>query len=144
MFEKISIRNILFSFLIGAIIGITNQIILNSPIEIGSVLLSILISGTTGLFIGTIVEFVLVLLPISIAKPSSYFFINNIIALFVTAIVILGLYFYGVLKNMNATDIIIVLIVAFAIIVLANTFDFFRYKKTNMKLMEYKAKRKFK
>lgn len=138
--DRIDIKNILCSFVIGAVIGLFSQIALNSVPDMKSLLICVLISGIIGFAIGTIIAFIMALLPIRIAKPSTYFIISNLTALFITLLVVLLLYFYGV-KNFDVKDLSIVLIIAFVIIVAANMVDYNRYKRTNKKLMEYKEKK---
>lgn len=140
MLDRIDIKNILCSFVIGAVIGLFSQIALNSVPDMKSLLICVLISGIIGFAIGTIIAFIMALLPIRIAKPSTYFIISNLTALFITLLVVLLLYFYGV-KNFDVKDLSIVLIIAFVIIVAANMVDYNRYKRTNKKLMEYKEKK---
>ncbi len=140
MLDKIDINNILYSFVIGALIGLFAQIALNPMPDLKSLFLCVFISGIVGLFIGAAIVFVMALLPIKIAKPSTYFIINNLTALFITLIVILSLYYSGV-ENFSLTDLIIVLIIAFVIIISANILDYSRYKRTNIKLMEYIEKK---
>jgi hypothetical protein len=143
MLDRIDIKNILCSFVIGALIGLFSQIAVNAALDIKVLLISVLISGLFGLFIGAVIEFIMSLLPIKIAKPSTYFIISNITALLITFVVILLLFFYGV-EDFDATDLSIVLIIAFVIIFAANIIDYTRYKKANKKLVEYKEKNKSK
>jgi len=140
MLDRIDIKNILFSLVIGALIGLFSQFALNSIPDMKSLLICVLISGIIGLVIGAVIEFIMSLLPIKIAKPSTYFFISNLTALFITLVVILLLYFYGV-KNFDVTDLVIVLIIAFVIIITANILDYNRYKRANKKLIEYIEKK---
>lgn len=140
MLDKIDIKNILYSFIIGALIGLCAQIALNPVPDLKSLLICVLISGIIGLFVGTAIVFVMALLPVKIAKPSTYFMISNLAALFITLAVILSFYFYGV-ENFTATDLVIVLIIAFVVIIAANILDYSRYKRTNIKLMEYVEKK---
>jgi drug/metabolite transporter (DMT)-like permease len=140
MLDRIDIKNILFSLVIGTIIGLFAQIVLNPVPDMKSLLICVLISGIIGLIVGTIITFIMALLPIKNAKPISYFIINNLIALFITLIAILSLYFYGV-ENFTGTDLVIVLIIALVIIIAANILEYYKYKRTNKKLMEYIEKK---
>lgn len=140
MLDRIDIKNIFFSFGIGALIGLFSQIALNSVPDTKSVLLCILVSGIIGLVIGAVIEFIMALLPIKNARSSTYFIISNITALVITSVIILFLYFYGV-ENFSVTDLIVVLTIAFVIIIAANILDYARYKRTNRKLMEYIEKK---
>ncbi|HPW40184.1 MAG TPA: hypothetical protein PLY12_06060 [Bacillota bacterium] len=140
MLDRIDIKNILFSLVIGTIIGLFAQIVLNPVPDMKSLIICVLISGIIGLIVGTIITFIMALLPIKNAKPISYFIINNLIALFITLIAILSLYFYGV-ENFTGTDLVIVLIIALVIIIAANILEYYKYKRTNKKLMEYIEKK---
>ena len=88
MLDRIDIKNILFSLVIGTIIGLFAQIVLNPVPDMKSLIICVLISGIIGLIVGTIITFIMALLPIKNAKPISYFIINNLIALFITLIAI--------------------------------------------------------
>lgn len=136
MLDRIDIRNILFSFIIGALIGLFAHIALNPAPSLIPLMICVLVSGIIGLFIGTVIEFVMALLPVTIARPGMYFLINILTALFVTLIVILSLYFY-LSENFTSSDLTIVLIIAFGTIIGANILDYYKYKRTNAKLMEY-------
>ncbi|NLF36038.1 MAG: hypothetical protein GX584_02670 [Clostridiaceae bacterium] len=140
MLDKVDIKSILFSFVIGAVIGLFAQIVLNTVPDLRSLLICVLISGIIGLIIGTVISFIMALLPAKYAKPGSYFIINNLIALFVTLVAILSLYFYGI-ENFNAKDLVIVLAIALVIIVTANIINYYKYKRTNKKLIEFIQKR---
>lgn len=140
MLDRIDIRNILFSFIIGALIGLFSHIALNPASNLKSLMICVLMSGIIGLFVGTVIEFVMALLPVTIAKPGTYFLINNLTALFVTSVVILSLYFYW-RDNFTTGDLVIVLIIAFGTVIGANILDYYKYKRTNARLMEYIEKR---
>jgi len=140
MLDRIDIKNILFSFVIGTIIGLFAQIVLNSVPDMKSLLKCVLISGIVGLLVGTVITFIMAIIPVKSAKPSSYFIINNLIALFITLVAILLLYFYGV-ENFTGTDLVIVLIIAIVIIIAANIIEYYKYKRTNKKLIEYIEKK---
>ncbi len=140
MLDRINIMNILFSFIIGLLIGMFAQIALNPVQNLISLLICVFVSGIIGLFIGTVIEFVMALLPLRIARPATYFLINNLTALFVTFVVIFTLYIYGV-ENFTVRDLTIVLAIAFGTIIGANILDYWKYKRTNTKLMDYIEKR---
>ncbi|MDD3168796.1 MAG: hypothetical protein PHC91_04940 [Eubacteriales bacterium] len=140
MLERIDIKDILSSFVIGALIGLFAQMALNPVPDLKSLVICVLISGIIGFFVGTAIVYVMALLPIQIAKPSTYFIINNLAALFITLAVILSFYFYGI-ENFAFNDLRIVLFIAFVVIVSANILDYFRYRRTNLKLMEYIEKK---
>ncbi len=136
MLNRIDINNALYSFLIGAVIGLIAQLALNSGPNAGPLLLCVLVSGVIGLVVGILIMFVMSLLPVRIAAAKWYFIIGNIIAMFITFIAITTIYFIGV-ENFTGTDLAIVLAIAFPVIILANVLEYLKYRRTNRKLMEY-------
>jgi len=136
MFERIDKKSILLSSVLGIIIGLFAQIVLNSLLDIRSLLICMFISAVIGLVIGTAIAFIQAALPIQSAQPRSYFIFSNVIALLITFAVILLLYLFG-MENFTIKDLGIVLLIAFIIITGANVFEYYRYKRTNRKLIEY-------
>lgn len=139
MFEKIDFKNILYSVGIGAMIGMSSRLLISNNWEFKAIVINALFSGLIGLLIGVVTEVVLALIPFRIAKPFTFFLINLFIALFITGAILLFSYFY-IVEGMTSSDIIKVLLVAFFIILLANLFDYHRYKKANKHLTAFKEK----
>lgn len=141
MLNKINFRNIYMSFWLGAIIGSIAMITLNGFDQNESWLMSIMLSGVIGLLIGGVVECITAILPISIAKPSLFFFINNILAILITILFILS---YNTIFSpiaFSTIDLIKVIGIAIIIIAIANTFDYMSFKKTNKRLKEYQSRK---
>ncbi len=136
MFKKINIRNCLLSACIGLIIGIlsiysADSLTFKQGIE------SLLRSGSLGLLIGTVVEAITALLPISIAKPKSYFFINNLLAVFVTFLVVLitsSFYQVDFSDYKYQRFLILILLIVFIV----NILEYYYYIRTNKKLDRFK------
>lgn len=140
MFERINYKNILYSVGIGVTIGLSSRLLVNGDWNTEAVIINALFSGLIGLLIGVITEVVLARLPIRFAKPLTFFLINLSIALFITGAILLSAYFF-VVEGMTASDIMKVLLCAFFIILLANLFDYYRYKKANKQLTAFKEKK---
>ena len=140
MLNRIDKINLIYSFAIGAVIGLIAQLALNSGPDAGALLLCVLASGVIGLVVGLLVMFIMALMPVRIAGTKSYFIIGNLIALFITLAAIVTIYFIGV-ENFTGTDLGIVLAIAFPVIILANVLEYFKYKRTNRKLMDYIARK---
>lgn len=136
MLSRIDKNNSLYSFVIGAIIGLVAYLSLNSAPDAGSLLLCAFISGVIGLVVGIVIMVAMSLLPVKIAKTRLYFIIGNLLALLVTAAIILTIYFIGV-EDFNSRDLLVVLAIAFPVIILANILEYVKYKKTNRKLIDF-------
>jgi hypothetical protein len=138
MFSRMKISNLFYSFGIGAAIGLSSQILIDASRHLPDVLLNVLISGMIGFLIGAVIEVILALVPIRLANAKTYFIISNLVALSVTAIVIVFPFYVVRPQIISTTDLFRVLGVAFIIIVAANIFDYFRYKRANQHLKDFK------
>jgi hypothetical protein len=141
MLEKIETKNILFSFVIGALIGLIAQLTLNTVSGIGLLMLWFLIGGAIGLVAGTAIEFVMAVLPVTIARPVTYFLLNNLVALFFTAVAVIALYCFGI-ENFTGTDLAAVLAIAVVIVIMANGLHYYKYRNLNKNLVSYIEKYK--
>lgn len=137
MLNKINGQSIVKSFYLGVLIGLGIQIYLQAYEDLFYFILSLMFSGIVGLIIGTVTEVITSLFPISIAKPKTYFFINNCVAVGVTAMLFIIGQTY--LKSDLSSDVYFKLIGAIcAVVAVANVLDYLNYKRTNKKLMAYK------
>lgn len=102
-------------------------------------LVNAVIGGAVGFVIGGITEVATAFLPISMAKPKTYFLINGLIAIVVAAIVFfLFNRFFG--TNGITKENILLFAGIIMIINLANVLDYVMYKKANKKLKIYKER----
>lgn len=83
--------NIVKSLFLGAGIGIVTLFLAREPIEPGLQLLTVLASAAIGLTVGLVTEWSTSLLPLRMARTGTYFLISALIALVVTAAIMLGM-----------------------------------------------------
>lgn len=141
MMARINQKNIINSIWLGMFIGLSIQVYTDRWTSFVFIVLSIFLSGVIGLVIGFISELLTALLPITIANPKSYFAINNLIAIIVTLIIILGLHrlYPRDLSQSNLRNIILIIL---SIIAIANLADYLFYRNTNRKLKRYQKRMK--
>lgn len=136
MIEKIDWKNVSFSIVIGILIGIISRYYLIRDVHEIFHALSIISSAILGLVIGLIVETFTALLPCSIAGTKLFFLINNIMAIAITLILLIILYFTGFMK-IAKPELYKVLMIAAALIALINFIDYINYRITNRKLKRF-------
>lgn len=140
--DNINYENIIKSFFLGLFIGVILQLYDHAEVLLSYKLLSVLASGSVGFMIGLITEWLTSILPISMARARTYFFINNLIALLVTAFII-G--FFAMLTNReteNSVELAPILMIVLGIVCIANLFDYLMYRRAQQKLRAFKAKMK--
>jgi len=137
MLDKINYRSLVTSFGIGVAISCSFQLQLMESIELKSFLMVAFAGGGIGFLIGAFAEVITALLPISLAKPKTYFMISGGIGLGLTmSVLILSKL---MLKEAMGIDVFrSVVIIAVGIVVVANVLDFRHYKKANDHLEAYK------
>ncbi|PKM49147.1 MAG: hypothetical protein CVV02_17365 [Firmicutes bacterium HGW-Firmicutes-7] len=136
--EKIHLKNIVKSFFLGIFIGIVLLFYDNGFDTTTDKFLLLLTSGGMGFIIGFITEGVTSILPISIAKPRNYFFINNLIALVVTSVIMLVSIMLTNNKMESYRDIMPVIGIVLGIVFLANGIDYMMYYRAQNKLKIFK------
>ncbi|MGL5675274.1 MAG: hypothetical protein ACRDDX_02570 [Cellulosilyticaceae bacterium] len=141
MIEKINSKAIIISIFIGVFIGIGVELLFDKPQSVDALIVAMITGGIIGLIIGSVTEFLTALIPISMAKASVYYIINNIIALMVAILIIGGgsIYFNATL---SIEESIKKLLFVCVMITGANGIDYLNYRKTNKQLERYKKKRK--
>lgn len=133
--EKINIENIVKSFFLGIFIGLVIQVTLSDAISIHARLIMVLASGGIGFLIGFITEWLTSLLPINIANPKNYFFINNVIALAVTTLIVTT----TMILSGNETDAFMpILFLILGIVCIANIMEYMMYRRAQNKLRKFK------
>lgn len=138
--RQLDMSSILGSFWIGVTITIISMFTLNTEITTGIIIIGIAVGGGFGLLIGFIVELICLLIPISMAKTSLYFLVNNMIALVVA---VCGLFLartYLIAGSGRDMDLGTVVIITVIVIIVANIIDYLRYMMTNQKLKALQKK----
>lgn len=138
MLKKINYMNIFKSLFLGIFVGAVVIAYLNGYESAQVFMLQLLLSGVAGLLIGAVTEIITALLPIDIAKTSTFFFINNMVAI-ITTVFILFVTFTIIGGNMKEVSLEI-LIISCILIAIANVIDYLMYKNTNRKLQDYQKK----
>lgn len=137
--ENIHLENIIKSFFLGLFIGVILQFYDHSDALFEYKVLSVLASGSVGFIIGFITEWLTSILPIRMANARTYFFINNLIALVITTIIMASLIMITISKTANKGEFTPILLIVLGIICIANLFDYMMYRRAQNKLKIFKA-----
>jgi uncharacterized protein YacL len=137
--EKINLENIIKSFFLGIFIGIILQLYGHTDMLLKYKVLSVLASGSIGFIIGFITEWLTAILPISLANSRTYFFLNNLIALLVTTLIMLSLAVMTIGDKDAGIGFVPVLFIVLGIICIANLFDYMMFRRAQHKLKSFKA-----
>lgn len=138
--EKIHLENIIKSFFLGLLIGVILQLYDRSDVQSTFRILAVLASGSIGFIIGFITEWATSLLPVHIAKPRMYFFINNLVALMVTALLMAVLIWTAGDEIKSKGQLAPILWIVAGIICAANTVDYMMYRRAQQKLETFKKR----
>lgn len=136
--KKIDGLNIIKSGLLGLFIGFVMQVSQNSDSSLEIWLYALLLSSLIGTVIGFITEGFTALIPIRLANTKMYFFVNNIIALVITSLVLITLNHFVFHALSGVLDWLKLLATVLSIVTIANFIDYQVYKKSQRKLNEYK------
>ncbi len=140
---KIHLENTIKSFFLGLFIGIALQFYDRFDASIEDVALRVLASGSIGFIIGLITEWLTSILPIRMANARMYFFINNVIALVVTAILMgSSVLIVSADERMGMKEIAQIMLIVLGIVCLANLFDYGMYRRAQSKLRRFKMSMK--
>ncbi len=137
MLSKINYKSVIASFWIGVAIGLSFLVLYNNLSHFQNVVITLLVSGSIGLLIGTVTEVLTAALPATIANHKSYFIINSLIGGIITAIVLVVLAQYSMI-SIHSMDFRYGVMIAVAIICIANVMEYLYYKKTNRNLEAFK------
>ncbi|URN95852.1 MAG: hypothetical protein NAG76_06295 [Candidatus Pristimantibacillus lignocellulolyticus] len=137
--DKIHLENIIKSFFLGLFIGILLQFFNDTNVLFEYKIVTVLASGSIGFIIGFITEWLTAILPISIANSKIYFFINNLIALIITTLIMLSLVIIADGQMDKQGEFIPILSIVLSIICIANLFDYMMYRRVQQKLKTFKA-----
>jgi len=137
--EKIHLENIIKSFFLGLFIGLLLQFYNDTDVLFAYKIIAVLASGSIGFLIGFITEWLTAILPISIANSKMYFFINNLIALIVTTLIMVSFIMIAGDQMENQGEFMPILWIVLGIICIANLFDYMMYRRVQHKLTTFKA-----
>ncbi|WP_028545568.1 hypothetical protein [Paenibacillus taiwanensis] len=140
--ENINFQNTVKSFFLGLFIGIVLQLIDNKDVLLTERLLAILASGSIGFIIGLITEWLTAILPIRIARVRTYFFINNLIALVVTSLIMAALIWTTHRKIEAQGELVSMMLIVLGIVCIANLIDYVMYRRAQHQLDTFKARMK--
>ncbi|WP_238188263.1 DUF2207 domain-containing protein [Paenibacillus sp. L3-i20] len=138
MMENIHLQNVIKSFFIGLFIGIVIQLYDDTEVLITYKVLTVLASGSVGFIIGFITEWLTSILPIRMANSRTYFFINNLIALVVTTLIMASFLLITGSTIDNKVAFMPMLLIVLGIICIANLFDYMMYRRAQTKLKSFK------
>lgn len=131
-------KNVIKSFFLGLFVGVILQLHDYTNVLFQYKVLMVLASGSVGFIIGFITEWLTSLLPIRMANSKTYFLINNVIALVVTALLV-GLVVVMTSQDMDFKgDLLPIMFIVLGIICIANLLDFMLYRRAQRKLEVYK------
>lgn len=137
--DKLNLESIIKSFFLGGFIGLVLQISFLDQFNIQEGIIMILVSCSIGFIIGLITEVITALLPISIARPWTYFVINGVISLVITASILYLTVFVSSGNAGESYDLHLVIAIALFIVLCANVIDFVLYMRVQRRLSKFKA-----
>ncbi|GMK37685.1 hypothetical protein PCCS19_07390 [Paenibacillus sp. CCS19] len=137
--EKIHLENVIKSFFLGLFLGVMLQLQTRSDVSVEYRVLQALASGSIGFIIGFITEWLTLKLPISMAKARAYFFINNLIALIVTTLIMGSFVLIVGYSKADRGQFMTVLLIVLGVVCIANFFDYMMYRRAQRKLASFKA-----
>ncbi|MFF2369297.1 hypothetical protein [Agromyces sp. NPDC058110] len=132
-----NLGNVVKSFFLGAGIGVVTLLLPREPVDLGLQVLTVLVSGGIGLLVGLVTEWLTSLLPIRLARTGTYFLISGLIALVVTAAIMLGM--VALARGMGADpdaawDWWAVVLLILAIVAVANAVDYLLHRQRMSRL----------
>ncbi len=141
MLNKLNIKGIWLSSIIGLIIGSLNLVFIYKPANTNDLIIVLIACTLIGLFIGAITEVITALLPISLANPKRYFFINNLIALITTCIILVIIFAITSAATYRLIDLLTIIGIAITVVIVSNGMDYLYYVRTNKKLRDYQSRK---
>jgi len=135
----VNFENVVKSFFLGIVIGLVLQVLGSTPLDPGLWVIGTLVSGSIGLVIGLATEWLTSLLPLRMARTRTYFFVNNLIAVVVTAIVIVLSQTFADEEARSRWDLWSVTAVVVSIVSVANLVDYLVYRRAQQRLRALQA-----
>lgn len=136
--ENLNFVNVIKSFFLGIGIGLLLQLQATAEQELAYRVMSVLASGSIGFLVGLVTEWLTASLPISLARVRTYFLINGLIALIVTATLMLAMNAIATGMTGEQPDFAPVLGIVLSIVAAANLLDYSLYRRTRRRLERYK------
>lgn len=136
--ERINFEYVVKSFFLGIFIGVILQLNLNVTASASDRFIMILASGGIGFVIGFITEWLTSLLPISLANSRNYFFINIVIALVVTTLIVSLAMLVTGRETGSIREFIPILAIVLSIVFIANIIEYILYRRAQNKLGKFK------
>ena len=133
-------KNVVKSFFLGIFIGVALQSINPAAADVTQRLWSVLAAGGLGLIIGLVTEWTTSLLPLRIARTRTYFLLNNVIAMVVTAPAMVLLTAFAASPADARWGWWPFILTAVAIVGAANGVEYLLYRRTQRRLGALKAK----
>ncbi|MHA6481805.1 hypothetical protein ACX1C1_07860 [Paenibacillus sp. strain BS8-2] len=137
--SNVHFENVIKSFFLGLILGLILLVFDDPDATLTYKVLAVLASGSIGFIIGFVTEWLTAILPIRLANPRMYFFINNLIALVVATLLMVSLYWITGGDHESNAPFVPVLLTVLSIICIANLFDYMMYRRAQSKLKTYQA-----
>ncbi|MBB3110868.1 uncharacterized protein YacL [Paenibacillus phyllosphaerae] len=137
--ENIHFGNMIKSFFLGLFLGIILQVYDPSDALFEDKVMAVLASGSIGFMVGLLTEWLTSVLPIRLANARMYFFINNLIALAVTTMIMGALILISGSRAGDKGEFVSALIIVLSIICIANLFDYLMYRRAQLKLKRFQA-----
>lgn len=131
---KINTDDVVKSFFVGIAVGLALIAFAPGSADLVTRVLGVLASGAIGLLIGFVTEVLTALLPLRLARTRTYFFINNLIAIVVTTVVMLSLVALSGGAAPTPFGWWPVVGVAVSVVTVANFVDFLMYRRTQSRL----------
>ena len=140
---NIHLGNIVKSFFLGLFIGVILQFYDRSAASVEDTVLRLLASGSIGFLIGFVTEWLTSVLPIRLANARMYFFINNLIALAVTAVLMASFaWMTASEEKMVIGEFAPILLTVLGIVSAANLFDYWLYRRAQNQLHRFQMSMK--
>lgn len=137
--DKMNVQNMIKSFFLGLFIGVVLQFIDQGEALFSYRLLVVLASGSIGFLIGLMTEWLTSKLPIRMANAKTYFFVNNLIALVITALLMSAVILITNRNLENRGGFVSIILIVLGIVCTANLLDYGWYRRAQHKLKTFQA-----
>ncbi len=135
--EKINLENVIKSFFLGIFLGVLLLWFDPSQAQLVNKVVAVLASGSVGFIVGFLTEWLTAILPITLANARTYFFINNLIAVIITTLLMLTLLAITSSDVQANTEFMPILAIVLGVICSANLLDYFMYRRAQHKLKSF-------
>jgi len=132
-------ENVVKSFFLGAVIGMVLQVVNPVPTMGWPLAIGILTSGAVGLLIGLVTEWLTSLLPLRLARTATFFAVNNLIAVVISAIAMVLLLVFADAETSARWNWWSLIGVVVTIVCVANLADYLLYRQSQRRLRTLQA-----